>query len=71
MVHCEPHEQISWAEFQYVIDDYGGLLSYLFFESDFEWIHSYFYTSLIMIQPDLFPLFIQIYILKFLMMQTS
>ncbi|KAH9783847.1 pentatricopeptide repeat (PPR) superfamily protein [Citrus sinensis] len=28
-VHCEPHEQISWAEFQYVIDDYGGPLSSL------------------------------------------
>jgi hypothetical protein len=26
-VHSEPHEQISWAEFQYRIDDYGGLLS--------------------------------------------
>lgn len=24
-VHCEPHEQISWAEFQYVIDDYGDI----------------------------------------------
>lgn len=25
IVHCEPHEQISWAECQYVTDDYGGL----------------------------------------------
>ncbi|XP_054798168.1 uncharacterized protein At3g49140 isoform X3 [Prosopis cineraria] len=24
-VHCEPHEQISWAEFQYLIDDYGDI----------------------------------------------
>ncbi|XP_024022118.1 uncharacterized protein At3g49140 isoform X2 [Morus notabilis] len=24
-IHCEPHEQISWAEFQYVIDDYGDI----------------------------------------------
>ncbi|CAN0858072.1 Uncharacterized protein At3g49140 [Linum grandiflorum] len=24
-VHCEPHEQISWAEFQYVVDDYGDI----------------------------------------------
>ncbi|KAK2972509.1 hypothetical protein RJ640_000756 [Escallonia rubra] len=24
-VHCEPHEHISWAEFQYVIDDYGDI----------------------------------------------
>ncbi|XP_011084164.1 uncharacterized protein At3g49140 isoform X2 [Sesamum indicum] len=23
IVHCEPHEQISWAEFDYVIDDFG------------------------------------------------
>ncbi|CAK9139480.1 unnamed protein product [Ilex paraguariensis] len=23
MVHCEPHRQISWAEFQYVIDEWG------------------------------------------------
>ncbi|MBA0596519.1 hypothetical protein Gorai_013336 [Gossypium raimondii] len=23
-VHSEPHEQISWAEFPYVVDDYGG-----------------------------------------------
>ncbi|PRQ56587.1 hypothetical protein RchiOBHm_Chr1g0338021 [Rosa chinensis] len=26
-IHSEPHEQISWAEFQYVIDDYGGLVN--------------------------------------------
>ncbi|XP_031382609.1 uncharacterized protein LOC116196838 isoform X2 [Punica granatum] len=25
-VHCEPHEQISWADFQYVLDDYGDLI---------------------------------------------
>ncbi|KAH7835321.1 hypothetical protein Vadar_025030 [Vaccinium darrowii] len=25
MVHCEPHEYISWAEFQYVIDEYGDM----------------------------------------------
>ncbi|CAL5394846.1 unnamed protein product [Camellia sinensis] len=25
-VHCEPHEHISWAEFQYVIDEYGVTL---------------------------------------------
>ncbi|OIT21506.1 hypothetical protein A4A49_34292 [Nicotiana attenuata] len=25
MVHCEPHEQESWAEFQYVIDEYGDI----------------------------------------------
>ncbi|KAK4370682.1 hypothetical protein RND71_010157 [Anisodus tanguticus] len=25
MVHCEPHEQVSWAEFQYVIDEYGDI----------------------------------------------
>ncbi|PIN11749.1 hypothetical protein CDL12_15643 [Handroanthus impetiginosus] len=24
-VHCEPHEQISWGEFQYVIDDFGDI----------------------------------------------
>ncbi|KAG8369539.1 hypothetical protein BUALT_Bualt14G0024000 [Buddleja alternifolia] len=24
-VHCEPHEQISWSEFQYVIDDFGDI----------------------------------------------
>lgn len=24
-VHSEPHEQISWVECEYVIDDYGGL----------------------------------------------
>ncbi|GER27867.1 pentatricopeptide repeat (PPR) superfamily protein [Striga asiatica] len=24
-VHCEPHEQISWAEFQYVVDDFGDI----------------------------------------------
>uniref|UniRef100_A0A6P3Z1P9 uncharacterized protein At3g49140-like isoform X1 n=1 Tax=Ziziphus jujuba TaxID=326968 RepID=A0A6P3Z1P9_ZIZJJ len=29
-VHCEPHEQISWAEFQYVIDDYGDLYFEIF-----------------------------------------
>ncbi|XP_060172408.1 uncharacterized protein At3g49140 [Lycium barbarum] len=25
MVHCEPHEQVSWAEFQYVIDEFGDI----------------------------------------------
>ncbi|KAK7276707.1 hypothetical protein RIF29_17852 [Crotalaria pallida] len=25
MVHCEPHEQISWAEYQYLIDDFGDI----------------------------------------------
>ncbi|KHN12012.1 Hypothetical protein glysoja_019985 [Glycine soja] len=25
MVHCEPHDQISWAEFQYHIDDVGDI----------------------------------------------
>ncbi|CAN4100694.1 unnamed protein product [Withania somnifera] len=25
MVHCEPHGQVSWAEFQYVIDEYGDI----------------------------------------------
>ncbi|KAK4404100.1 hypothetical protein Sango_0778600 [Sesamum angolense] len=25
IVHCEPHEQISWAEFDYVIDDFGDI----------------------------------------------
>ncbi|KAL9431678.1 hypothetical protein AB3S75_026805 [Citrus x aurantiifolia] len=29
-VHCEPHEQISWAEFQYVIDDYGDIFFEIF-----------------------------------------
>ncbi|KAF6162395.1 hypothetical protein GIB67_012543 [Kingdonia uniflora] len=24
-IHCEPHGHISWAEFQYVIDDYGDI----------------------------------------------
>ncbi|TKY57168.1 hypothetical protein E2542_SST21614 [Spatholobus suberectus] len=24
-VHCEPHDQISWAEFQYLIDDFGDI----------------------------------------------
>ncbi|XP_071900836.1 uncharacterized protein At3g49140 isoform X3 [Coffea arabica] len=25
MVHCEPHEQVSWADFPYVIDEYGDI----------------------------------------------
>ncbi|KAF3457410.1 hypothetical protein FNV43_RR02067 [Rhamnella rubrinervis] len=29
-VHCEPHEKISWAEFEYVIDDYGDLYFEIF-----------------------------------------
>lgn len=29
-VHCEPHEQISWAEFQYVIDEYGDIFFEIF-----------------------------------------
>ncbi|MED6179781.1 hypothetical protein PIB30_003997 [Stylosanthes scabra] len=29
-VHCEPHEQISWAEFQYRIDDYGDIYFEIF-----------------------------------------
>ncbi|XP_052208489.1 uncharacterized protein At3g49140 isoform X1 [Diospyros lotus] len=30
MVHCEPHEHISWAEFQYVIDEYGDIFFEIF-----------------------------------------
>ncbi|XP_050213029.2 uncharacterized protein At3g49140 isoform X2 [Mercurialis annua] len=29
-VHSEPHEQISWAEFQYVVDDYGDIFFEVF-----------------------------------------
>ncbi|KAM6546075.1 hypothetical protein CsatB_026811 [Cannabis sativa] len=29
-VHSEPHEQISWAEFQYVVDDYGDIYFEIF-----------------------------------------
>ncbi|GLT96763.1 hypothetical protein SLE2022_143640 [Rubroshorea leprosula] len=29
-VHAEPHEQISWAEFPYVIDDYGDIFFEIF-----------------------------------------
>lgn len=29
-VHSEPHEQISWAEFRYVIDDYGDIFFEIF-----------------------------------------
>ncbi|XWS20561.1 hypothetical protein CRYUN_Cryun31cG0112400 [Craigia yunnanensis] len=29
-VHSEPHEQISWAEFQYVVDDYGDTFFEIF-----------------------------------------
>ncbi|XP_062107757.1 uncharacterized protein At3g49140 [Humulus lupulus] len=29
-VHSEPHEQISWAEFQYVVDDYGDMYFEIF-----------------------------------------
>ncbi|KAK7300216.1 hypothetical protein RJT34_11056 [Clitoria ternatea] len=29
-VHCEPHEQISWSEFQYLIDDYGDIYFEIF-----------------------------------------
>ncbi|XP_028956721.1 uncharacterized protein At3g49140 isoform X3 [Malus sylvestris] len=29
-IHCEPHEQISWAEFEYVIDDCGDLYFEIF-----------------------------------------
>ncbi|XP_058094026.1 uncharacterized protein At3g49140 [Magnolia sinica] len=30
MVHSEPHEQASWAEFQYVIDDFGDVFFEIF-----------------------------------------
>ncbi|KAL9316006.1 hypothetical protein ACSQ67_017007 [Phaseolus vulgaris] len=30
MVHCEPHEQISWAEFEYHIDDFGDIYFEIF-----------------------------------------
>ncbi|PSS35894.1 hypothetical protein CEY00_Acc00204 [Actinidia chinensis var. chinensis] len=30
MVHCEPHEHISWAEFQYVVDEYGDIFFEVF-----------------------------------------
>ncbi|KAF1864165.1 hypothetical protein Lal_00048730 [Lupinus albus] len=29
-VHCEPHEQISWAEFPYLIDDFGDIYFEIF-----------------------------------------
>ncbi|KAF1890300.1 hypothetical protein Lal_00013554 [Lupinus albus] len=29
-VHCEPHEQISWAEFQYLIDEFGDIYFEIF-----------------------------------------
>ncbi|XP_021610841.1 uncharacterized protein At3g49140 isoform X3 [Manihot esculenta] len=29
-IHSEPHEQISWADFQYVIDDYGDIFFQIF-----------------------------------------
>ncbi|CAI9117379.1 OLC1v1018763C3 [Oldenlandia corymbosa var. corymbosa] len=25
IVHCEPHEQVSWAEYHYVVDDFGDI----------------------------------------------
>ncbi|XP_020702358.1 uncharacterized protein At3g49140 isoform X2 [Dendrobium catenatum] len=28
--HCEPHRHVSWAEFHYVIDDYGDMFFELF-----------------------------------------
>ncbi|XXG89224.1 hypothetical protein AAC387_Pa12g1278 [Persea americana] len=30
MVHCEPHGHISWAEFQYVLDDFGDIFIEIF-----------------------------------------
>ncbi|KAJ6334186.1 hypothetical protein OIU78_011151 [Salix suchowensis] len=33
-VHCEPHEQISWSEFQYVIDDFGDIFFEVFDDSN-------------------------------------
>ncbi|XP_057441393.1 uncharacterized protein At3g49140 [Lotus japonicus] len=30
MVHCEPHAQISWAEYEYLIDDYGDMYIEIF-----------------------------------------
>ncbi|KAH6770294.1 Pentatricopeptide repeat superfamily protein [Perilla frutescens var. hirtella] len=30
IVHSEPHEQISWAEFEYVIDDFGDIFFEVF-----------------------------------------
>ncbi|CAN1731986.1 Uncharacterized protein At3g49140 [Linum perenne] len=29
-VHCEPHEEMSWSEFQYVVDDYGDIYIEIF-----------------------------------------
>ncbi|KAH8489462.1 hypothetical protein H0E87_024909 [Populus deltoides] len=29
-VHCEPHKQISWTEFQYIIDEYGDIFFEIF-----------------------------------------
>lgn len=23
-MHCEPHGHVTWSEFHYVVDDYGG-----------------------------------------------
>ncbi|RWW00571.1 hypothetical protein BHE74_00019987 [Ensete ventricosum] len=36
-VHNEPHRHVSWAEFQYVIDDYGGLVVHTKFGKVVDW----------------------------------
>ncbi|KAL3506650.1 hypothetical protein ACH5RR_032032 [Cinchona calisaya] len=33
-VHCEPHEQVSWAEFQYIIDDFGDIFVEIYDEEN-------------------------------------
>ncbi|KAI4311394.1 hypothetical protein MLD38_036296 [Melastoma candidum] len=33
-VHCEPHEQVSWSELPYVIDDYGDIFFEVFDEEN-------------------------------------
>lgn len=29
-VHCEPHEHVSWADYQYIVDDYGDIFFEIF-----------------------------------------
>ncbi|KAG6433372.1 hypothetical protein SASPL_104983 [Salvia splendens] len=62
-VHYEPHEQISWAEFDYVIDDFGGL-ALPFIESDNLLICFVFYTYSHFLK--VLSTYLQIYFLRFM-----
>ncbi|XP_022761725.1 uncharacterized protein LOC111307777 isoform X4 [Durio zibethinus] len=51
-VHSKPYEQISWAEFQYVVDDYGEYLISIEALVVFIYILIFFFLKILMMRTS-------------------